>query len=124
MLINETIGDIMSDSEQVKHLTQIIYILQAASFIVGITFIVGFVIDILKKDEAKGTLAESHIEWQMNTFIYAVIGLVASWLVSMVIPSLAYVFYVVVALWVIARIVKGWVALSHDEKIEAKHLLI
>ena len=114
----------MSDSEDVKRTTQIIYILQAASFFVGITFIVGFIMDILKKDEAKGTFAESHMIWQMNTFIYAVVGVIASWLVSMLLPSLAYILYALVGVMVIVRIAKGWMALTQNEKIEAKHIVI
>ena len=78
----------MSDTEEVKRTTQIVYILQAASFFVGITFIVGFIMDVLKKDDAKGTFAESHVLWQMNTFIYAVVGMIASWLTGSMGPTL------------------------------------
>ena len=114
----------MSDQDQVKRNVQIVYILQAASFVVGITFIIGFIWDVLKKDEAKGSFTESHISWQMNTFIYAILGMVVSYLVAMVIPSVAYVLYVAIAVMVIIRIAKGWMALNNDQTIEATHVVI
>ncbi len=114
----------MSEQEEVKRNAQIVYILQAASFFVGITFILGFIWDVMKKDEAKGSFTESHISWQMNTFIYAVIAMIASTVVPMIMPSIAYALYVVIAVLVIVRIAKGWMALNNDQAIEATHLVI
>ncbi|NRA41398.1 MAG: hypothetical protein HRU21_03715 [Pseudomonadales bacterium] len=114
----------MSDAAQAKRNVQIVYILQAVSFLVGITFIVGFIWNILKKDEAKGTFAESHMSWQMNTFIYAVVGAIASYIIAMILPSLAYLLYAAVGIVVIIRIVKGWLAMSNEQSIEPQFVVI
>ena len=68
----------MADEKSLKTLTTVVYGLQAAGFLVGITWIVAIVVDYVKRDEAKGTWLESHFSWQIRTFwwglLWAVIG--------------------------------------------------
>ena len=53
---------------QNKQYTLIIYVLQLVSLITGITAIIGVVMNYLKRDEVRGTILESHFEWQIKTF--------------------------------------------------------
>jgi len=45
----------MADEKSLKTLTMVVYALQGAGFLVGITWIVAVVMDYVKRDEAKGT---------------------------------------------------------------------
>ena len=64
--------------ESLKQLTMIIYILQAASFVVGITGIVAVVMNYVKRDDTPGTLYESHFAWQIRTFWWSLLWAVVA----------------------------------------------
>jgi len=92
--------------ESLRQLTMIIYILQAASFFVGITGIVAIVMNYVKRDDTRGTIYESHFTWQIRTFwwslMWAVVGMVTMFVL------VGFVILAVGAIWTIYRIVKGF----------------
>ena len=63
-----------------KNIALVVYILQALSFLWGVTAIVGVIINYVKRDDARGTVYESHFDWQIRTFwwglLWAIIGVV------------------------------------------------
>lgn len=93
-----------------KNLTQLVYILQAISLVVGLTAIAGVILNYLKRDEVKGTYLEDHFSWQIKTFWYALIGFVLGGLLTFVL--IGFLIWAALALWYIYRIVKGWLALN------------
>ena len=92
--------------ESLKQLTMIIYVLYACSLFVGITGIVAVVMNYVKRDDARGTLYESHFSWQIRTFwwglLWAVLGFLTVWV--LIGFAILFVNYV----WCIYRIVKGF----------------
>lgn len=91
-------------------LTTIVYALQAASFLVGITFIAALIVNYIKRDEVAGTWLESHFDWQIRTFWWSLLWGAAGIVLSIVIIG---IFVLIAdALWVIYRIVKGWLNLN------------
>jgi uncharacterized membrane protein len=105
----------MADEKSLKTLTTVVYALQAAGFLVGITWIVAVVIDYVKRDEAKGTWLESHFRWQIRTFWWGL-----AWAVVGAITFLVLIGWFILAadtVWIIYRIVKGWLYLNDDKPI-------
>lgn len=97
-------------SVSVENATQLVYILQAVGFLIGLTWIAGVIVNYVKRDEARGTWVESHFRWQIRTFwfglLWGVIGAVTSLIaVGFVILAVNYV-------WLIYRVVKGWLDFS------------
>jgi len=95
----------------------IIYALQGASLIVGVTFLVAIVLNYVKRDDVKGTWLDSHFEWQIKTFWYTVLygvigGVTAIFLVG--IPIL-----IAGGIWTIYRIVKGFMHFNDDRPMYA-----
>ena len=92
--------------ESLKQLTLIIYVLYALSLFVGITGIVAIVMNYLKREDAQGTLYESHFTWQIRTFwwglLWAVIGFATVWLL------VGFVVLAVNSIWLIYRVVRGF----------------
>lgn len=91
-------------------MTHIIYALQAASLIFGITFLVAVIINYIKRGDVRNSWLDSHFSWQIKTFWYSllwtIVGVVLTYvLVGFAILVLAYI-------WVIYRIVKGWLYLK------------
>lgn len=101
--------------ESAKTLATIVYALQALSFFVGITAIVAVVINYVKIDDIKGTWLESHFRWQIRTFwfglLWGVIGAITFVLI------IGWFILAADAIWVIYRIVKGWLNLNDGKEI-------
>ena len=109
-------------------LTHIIYLLHGFSVLMGIlgpaliitTFLTGWpsiiavIINYIKRSDVRGTYLDSHFGWQIRTFWYTLLWLViAAILFATVIGIvLAYVIAVAAGLWVVYRIMRGWIALN------------
>jgi uncharacterized membrane protein len=98
-----------------KNLTTVVYALQALSFLWGVTAVVGMVLNHLKRDDVRGTLYQSHFDWQIRTFwwglLWSVVGVATIWLLV----GFAVLFAVWV--WSIYRIVKGWLRLNEGRPV-------
>jgi len=96
-----------------KTLTTIIYALYAASILAGITAIVAIVMNYVKKDDVAGTFLESHYRWQIRTFWYGLLWSVLGVITLLIIIGGVVLF--VNGVWVIYRIVKGWLRLNDNK---------
>jgi uncharacterized membrane protein len=83
------------------------------SFLFGWPSIIGVIINLVKRDEVRGTYLESHFSWQLRTFFYALLWLfVIGFLVITIIGiPIAWIVAMVLGIWVLYRIVRGWLAL-------------
>jgi len=105
----------MADEKSLKTLTTVVYALQGAGFLVGITWIAAVVIDYVKRDEAKGTWLESHFSWQIRTFWWGLL-----WGALGVITFLILIGWLILvadAIWIVYRIVKGWLYLNENKPL-------
>ncbi|MBN2568606.1 MAG: hypothetical protein JXB42_04145 [Deltaproteobacteria bacterium] len=101
------------NEKSAKTLTTIIYALYAASYLVGITAIVAIVINYIKKEDVAGTFLESHFRWQIRTFWFGLLwGVLGS--VTMII-IVGWFVLIADGIWIIYRIVKGWLRLSENK---------
>jgi uncharacterized membrane protein len=96
-----------------KNLTHVIYALYAASLFVVITLFVAIVINYVKKDDVAGTFLESHFRWQIRTFWFGLLWAVIGGLTSVILVG--FVVLLVVFLWFIYRIAKGWLRLNDNK---------
>ena len=113
--------------------THVIYGLHAASVVIGITSaafivtafvfgvpsIVAVILNYLKRAEARGTFLESHFSWQIRTFWYTLLwcaigGLLFATLIGAI---LAVPLFVVVGIWVVYRVIRGWLALKDGKPL-------
>jgi uncharacterized membrane protein len=108
-------SDATANDKNLKTLTMVVYALQAVGFIVQITWIVAIVINYVKLDEVKGTWLESHFRWQIRTFwwglLWGAIGVITFLIV------IGWLILVAAAIWLIYRIVKGWLSLNDGKPI-------
>ena len=100
-----------------KTMAVVVYILQALGFFSGITWIVGVIIDYVKKDDAAGTWLESHYRWQIRTFWWGLLwGVIGSILLLVLV---GWFVLVAAGIWIIYRIVKGAIYLSEGKALPA-----
>ena len=101
------------DEAAAKSAAQVVYILQAVGFFVGLTWIAGVIVNYVRRDAAAGTWLESHFRWQIRTFWFGLL-----WGVIGVITSFVLVGFAVLAanyVWMIYRVVKGWLYFSEQK---------
>ncbi|WP_438958106.1 DUF4870 family protein [Porticoccus sp.] len=103
-------------SGQLRDLTQMVYILQIISLVIGLTAVAGVIVNYLKRDEVRGTYLESHFNWQIRTFWWLLAGLVVGWLLTLVLVG--FLILGLLYIWYIYRIVRGWLALSDRKGLD------
>ncbi|MHB1290713.1 MAG: DUF4870 family protein [Sulfuricella sp.] len=101
--------------DSAKTLTTVVYALQAASFFFGITYIVAIIISYVKLDDVKGTWLESHFRWQIRTFWFSLLWGAIGYLTLILI--IGWFILMADGIWVIYRIVKGWLRLNEGKEI-------
>ena len=104
-----------ADEKELKTLTTVVYALQAAGFFLGITWIVGVVINYVKREDVAGTWLEPHFRWQIRTFWWGLLWGVIGVITTFIVVGFAVLFADTV--WIIYRIVKGWLRLSENRPV-------
>ena len=103
------------DLAALKTVTMVVYALQALSFIWGLPAIVGVIINYIKREDARGTVYESHVEWQIRTFWWGLLWAVLGLLLAVVLVGFVVMF--VAWIWMIYRVVKGWLKLIENKPV-------
>jgi uncharacterized membrane protein len=112
--------------------THIVYALHALSLVIGLTSaafvvtafltglpsIVAVIMNYVRRSEVRGTYLESHFRWQIRTFWFALLWVVIAGAVSLplMLVLVGFVTYavaaVVIGVWVLYRVVRGWMRLA------------
>jgi uncharacterized membrane protein len=103
------------DEKHLSTVATVVYALQAAGFFVGITWLVAVIVDYVKKDDAAGTWLESHYRWQIRTFWWGLLWGVIGGVLSLIV--IGFLVLAADAIWIIYRIVKGWLRLSERRAV-------
>ncbi|MGO4155834.1 DUF4870 family protein [Cupriavidus sp. YAF13] len=115
-------GDVITaDNDRLaslRKLTHILYALYAIFWLTGgITALIAIVVGYVKRDDTRGTLYASHFAWQIRSFwwsvAWAVLGGVLFATVFLI--PLAFAVWGVLSLWMLYRIVKGWLYLNDSK---------
>ena len=93
-----------------RQIAALVYGLQAAALLVGVTLIAGAVVSYLKRREAEGSWLESHFRWQIRTFwwslAWSVLGLATAVLL------IGFLILAASAVWFVYRVARGWTELN------------
>jgi uncharacterized membrane protein len=83
------------------------------AFLSGWPSIIAVIINYVKRSDARGTWLDTHFGWQLRTFWYALLWLVIAGLLILTFVGIviAYPMLILVGLWVLYRIIRGWMAL-------------
>ena len=121
--------------EGLVRLTHTIYALHAFSALMGVissaaivtAFLTGWpsilavILNYVKRPDVRGTWLESHFRWQIRTFWFALLWLVVATVLVFTIIGipLAWLLFVATGLWVLYRILRGWLALNDGRPVAA-----
>lgn len=115
----EIIQKPQNEETYLRKLTQVVYFCQGISLIpitCGLGFIVGVVINYLKRDAVKGMQFESHFNWQIRTFWILAISMLLGSLLSLVL--IGFLLIAAAIIWIIYRVVKGYLCFYEGKPIE------
>ena len=113
--------------EALRSTARTVYVLQAASFVCGVTAIPGLLMAYANRKDARDTWLDSHYEWQIDTFwgmfwyglVAACVGAVGDYFLGKGLlghgPALLVMFATVG--WYMSRVVKGWTRLSDGDPV-------
>jgi uncharacterized membrane protein len=89
------------------------------AFLTGWPSIIAVIINYVKRGDARGTWLDSHFSWQIRTFWYAVLWVVIAAILFLTLVGIpfAWVLAVLVGLWVLYRIIRGWIALAQARPV-------
>ena len=84
------------------------------AFLTGWPSIIAVIINYVKRGDTRGTWLDGHFGWQIRTFWYAVLWVVIAIILIFTLVGIpfAWVLTVLVGLWVLYRILRGWIALA------------
>lgn len=84
------------------------------SFVSGLPSIVAVVLNYLYRAEVRGTWLQSHFRWQIRTFWFAFLWIVVAVAFALTLFGIPVALALVLGsgLWVIYRVVRGWLALK------------
>jgi len=103
--------------QSLRTITMVVYGLQAAAFLFGITALVAIIVNNVKKDDVRGTWLESHFRWQIRTFWFALLWAGLGCLTYLLVVG--YFILIADGVWVIYRVVKGWLNLIDGKEMYA-----
>ena len=92
--------------------------------LMGVLGIIGVIICYVKRDDAQGTWVASHLRWLIRTFWYSLlwgtvggIVFVLLFIVFLLGPVLAIAIWAVASLWVLYRVIRGYLLFSQSKGI-------
>lgn len=100
---------------ELKKYTFAVYILQALSFVLLFTALIGIVVNYVKEDDVRGSWLESHFRWQKATFWYGLLWMLIGMLTTPLL--IGYAVLGILTLWLIYRIARGWICLVDGKEM-------
>ncbi len=90
------------------------------AFLTGWPSIIAVILNYAKRADVRGSYLESHFSWQIRTFWYA-LGWVLTGIVlfaTVFLIPVGLVIFVAVSLWILYRIVRGWLVLLERKPMD------
>ncbi len=93
------------------------------AFLTGWPSIIAVILNYVKRSDVRGTWLESHFRWQIRTFWFGVLWISLCFLFILVTLGIgilvAWLPMILVGVWFIYRVVRGWLALNDGRPMYA-----
>jgi uncharacterized membrane protein len=96
----------------------------AVAPLLGLVGIAGVIVAYVKRDDARGTWVASHLRWLIRTFWYSLLWGVVGGIVFVLLfivfllgPVLAFVIWGVASIWVLYRVIRGYLLFNDSRPI-------
>ncbi|HVL37371.1 MAG TPA: hypothetical protein VM489_17010 [Burkholderiales bacterium] len=91
------------------------------AFLTGWPSIIAVIANYVKRSDVRGTWLDSHFSWQIRTFWFALLWVVIGAILFATLIGIpaAIVVWIGTGLWVLYRIIRGWLALMSQQPMPA-----
>jgi uncharacterized membrane protein len=88
-------------------------------FLTGWPSIIAVILNYVKRSEVRATWLDSHFSWQIRTFWYALLWVAIGGVLFVTVVGIpfAVVLWFATGIWVLYRIIRGWLALSSQKEL-------
>ena len=89
------------------------------AFLTGWPSIIAVILNYVKRSEVRATWLDSHFSWQIRTFWFALLWLALGGVLFATVVGIpgAIVLWFGTGIWVLYRIIRGWLALSSQKAL-------
>jgi uncharacterized membrane protein len=89
------------------------------AFLTGWPSILAVILNYVKRSDVRGTWLDSHYAWQIRTFWYALLWLAVGFVLFLTVVGIpvAFVVWFGTGIWVLYRIIRGWLALTSQKEL-------
>lgn len=89
------------------------------AFVFGWPSIIAVIINYARRADVRGTWLESHWRWQLRTFWFAAVWALVAGLLTATLVGIPAAMLVIAAtgLWVLYRVIRGWMALGDSKAL-------
>ena len=81
--------------------------------------LIAFFIDMVKRDDARGTWQESHFSWRIRSVVWAGVLYLVTWPLWLLFLLPGWIAWGIISIWFLYRIVRGWMALNDRRPMPA-----
>lgn len=110
-------GQTTGVNQSEKNFAMIVYILQAVGLFVGVTALVGVIMNHVKSGSLTDPVVRSHNSWQIRTFWWMLLWSIICLGIAAVTLGIGGFLLLVPAVWYIYRFVKGIMRLNDGQVI-------
>ncbi|MFT4101615.1 MAG: hypothetical protein QM674_11370 [Burkholderiaceae bacterium] len=82
----------------------------------GFLSVIALIINYIKRDDARGTIYESHMNWMIRTFWWTLFWIVVTWIPAFLLTLLSFgllwFLFAIPVVWYLYRMIKGVLRLN------------
>ncbi len=110
------------NQEDAKNMARILYLVHGVTFVfsLGLLSILPLIVNYIKRDDAKGTIAHSHHTWMIRSFWFYVLWMVVGGVIMFTLGFILIGIPIAWAIWTLAwiwkayRLIKGFLVLNSN----------
>ena len=77
-----------------------------------VLLLAAFILDLVKRDDARGTWQESHFAWRIRSVLWAGVLYVITIPLWFLLLAPGWIAWVAISIWFLYRVIRGWLALN------------
>jgi uncharacterized membrane protein len=81
--------------------------------------LVAFLLDLVKRDAARGSWQESHFRWRIRSVVIAAIAYAVTAPLWLLLIAPGWIAWGIISLWFLYRVLRGWLALNDRKPMPA-----
>ena len=85
----------------------------------ALLLVIALVIDLIKRSDAKGTWQANHFSWRIRSVIWAGVLYVVTAPLWLLLIAPGWIAWGLISLWFLYRIVRGMLAMSRNQAVDA-----